>query len=358
MKRLSRIIIPIGGIVAMSNPLNLDGIDFVEFSANDSRYLENLFYDFGFSKVAKHKSKNIDMFIQGKIVLLLNYEHGSFGHQFFQQHGPCISSMGWRVKSAEFAHKEALQRGAKPATTTDYANTPAMMGIGNSLIYFTEADSSGNFDYKKYGFDLLQDPVKVADKGFLAIDHLTNNVYKGTMNDWANFYKNIFGFEEVRYFDIRGQKTGLTSYALKSPCGQFCIPINEASEKKSQINEYLDMYNGPGVQHLAFLTKDLVKSIQSFQGTQIETLDIDQNYYQNVFNRVPNVKEDKKEIEKLNILVDGDEEGYLLQIFTKNIVGPIFIELIQRENHHSFGEGNFQALFDSIERDQMKRGVL
>lgn len=346
----------------MKNPLNLNGIDFVEFSCQSPLALEKLFIEFGFSKLAKHKEKNIDMFVQGKIVFLLNYEKNSFGDQFQKLHGPSISAMGWRVSDAKFAMTEAVSRGAKAATEVDYtlgtSVVPAIYGIGDSAIYFVEADAQGNFDYKKYGFELLQDPIKVADKGFLLIDHLTNNVYKGTMTEWANFYKNIFGFEEVRYFDIRGQKTGLTSYALRSPCGNFCIPINEANEAKSQINEYLDMYQGPGVQHLAFLTKDLLTSIRALEGTEIKMLDIDPKYYQSVFNRVPQVKEDRTEIERLSVLVDGDSEGYLLQIFTKNIVGPIFIELIQRENHLSFGEGNFQALFDSIERDQMKRGVL
>lgn len=346
----------------MKNPLNLDGIDFVEFSTQNPKALEKLFIEFGFSKMAKHKDKNIDMFVQGKIVFLLNYQQNSFGDQFQKLHGPSISAMGWRVKDAKFAMSESVTRGARAATVMDYSvggtAMPAIFGIGESLIYFTEADAQGNFDYKNYGFELLQDPIKVADKGFLLIDHLTNNVYKGTMSQWADFYKKIFGFEEVRYFDIRGQKTGLTSYALKSPCGNFCIPINEANEAKSQINEYLDMYHGPGVQHLAFLTKDLLTSIRALEGTEISMLDIDSKYYQSVFDRVPQVKEDRKEIQRLNVLVDGDPEGYLLQIFTKNIVGPIFIELIQRENHLSFGEGNFQALFDSIERDQMKRGVL
>ena len=196
-----------------------------------------------------------------------------------------------------------------------------------------------------------------ADKGFLVIDHLTNNVYKGTMKQWADFYKSVFGFTEVRYFDIRGVKTGLTSYALRSPCGTFCIPINEADEKKSQINEYLEEYNGPGVQHLAFSTDDLLASLDALAGSPVEFLDIDDDYYDEVFSRVPNVTEDHARIRAHQVLVDGDDKGYLLQIFTKNLVGPIFIELIQRHNHLSFGEGNFGALFRSIERDQAKRGV-
>lgn len=208
------------------------------------------------------------------------------------------------------------------------------------------------------GFVPLKDPDLVPSKGFQVIDHLTNNVYKGTMERWSNFYKDIFGFIEVRYFDIRGAKTGLLSYALRSPCGKFCIPINEGTEAKSQINEYLDEYKGPGVQHIAFLTSDIIKSLESLKGTGIETLDMDNEYYEEAFKRVPQVTEDRSKLQDLQILVDGDEEGYLLQIFTKNIIGPIFFEIIQRKNHLAFGEGNFGALFRSIERDQQKRGYL
>ncbi|HEY8269359.1 MAG TPA: VOC family protein, partial [Pseudobdellovibrionaceae bacterium] len=173
-----------------------------------------------------------------------------------------------------------------------------------------------------------------------------------------HFYKSIFGFEEVRYFDIRGAKTGLTSYALRSPCGKFCIPINEASESKSQINEYLEEYKGPGIQHLAFLTDNILDSLDKLKGSSINMLDIDDDYYREIFKKFPQVTEDHQKIKGYNVLVDGDEKGYLLQIFTKNLVGPIFIEIIQRKNHNSFGEGNFDALFRSIERDQMKRGFL
>jgi 4-hydroxyphenylpyruvate dioxygenase len=178
------------------------------------------------------------------------------------------------------------------------------------------------------------------------------------MAEWSNFYKNIFGFSEIRYFDIRGVQTGLQSFALKSPCGKFCIPINEATEKESQINEFIRDYKGPGIQHIALCTDDIVSSVSQIKTTSVETLDIDDEYYQTVFNRVPNVTEDHRRLQDLQILVDGDQEGYLLQIFTKNVIGPIFFEIIQRKNHFNFGEGNFGALFRSIERDQKKRGVL
>ena len=237
---------------------------------------------------------------------------------------------------------------------------PAIVGIGGSLVYLVDAARpvGDRRTYEELGFVSLDHPERVAPKGFLQIDHLTNNVEKGTMQTWASFYKSVFGFEEVRYFDIRGAKTGLTSYALRSPCGKFCIPINEADEKKSQINEYLDEYKGPGIQHLAFLTTDLLASLDSLRGSPVEFLDIDDDYYAGIFERVRGVKEDHARIREHNVLVDGDDEGYLLQIFTKNLVGPIFIELIQRKNHLSFGEGNFGALFRSIERDQERRGYL
>ncbi|PIT99491.1 MAG: 4-hydroxyphenylpyruvate dioxygenase [Bdellovibrionales bacterium CG10_big_fil_rev_8_21_14_0_10_45_34] len=338
------------------NPLKLTGISFVEFSDSNPESLHKLFIDFGFSKIAKHATKSIDLYNQGQITFLLNYEPDSFGLRFSSVHGPSISAMGWNFENAEQAYSDAIKRGAAGSSEGDYNDLDgnaisAIKGIGDSLIYFVDKNTD-------LGFVPLQDPVRTVEKGFYLIDHLTNNVFKGTMNQWAEFYKNIFGFEEVRYFDIKGKKTGLTSYALRSPCGSFCIPINEATEAKSQINEYLEEYNGPGVQHLAFLTEDLLNSLEKLKDTGIKTLDINSEYYLKVFDRVPGVKEDRESIRKFNVLVDGDADGYLLQIFTKNLVGPIFIEMIQRENHLSFGEGNFQALFESIERDQVKRGVL
>lgn len=343
------------------NEIGLNGIEFVEFSSPKPEHLKKLFREFGFSKILKHNKKNICLHKQGDINFLVNEEKGSFSEAFYQAHGPCVSSMGWRVHDAKKAFKHAVDNGAKPAERVDYhyngEKTLAITGIGGSLIYFIDQPQFNHL-YKAMDFSEINNPDLVKDKGFTKIDHLTNNVYKGTMSEWSDFYKNIFGFEEIRYFDIRGIKTGLTSFALKSPCGKFCIPINEGTEKKSQINEFLDEYKGPGVQHIAFLTDDLLQSLEKLEESAIDTLDIDKEYYDEVFTRVPNVSEDHKDIQKRNVLVDGDDEGYLLQIFTKNIVGPIFIEMIQRRNHFGFGEGNFSALFRAIERDQEKRGVL
>lgn len=345
----------------MNNKINMCGFDFVEFCETDSQDLENLFLKFGFSKIKKHAEKNISYFKQNDIHFFLNHERAGYSQDFAKKHGPSICSMGWRFKDPVSAHRLAVTRGAKSATGHLFKSTgqpvPAVYGLGDMLIYFmSETDHVDG--YTNLGFVSHHHPLKTLDKGFLSVDHLTNNVFRGTMDSWAKFYQDVFEFTQVRYFDIRGAKTGLTSFALKSPCGSFCIPINEGTEKQSQINEYLEKYNGPGVQHLAFLTNDILASLDALKNSEIETLDIDDQYYSDIFQKIPHVKEDHKKIREHNVLVDGDDEGYLLQIFTKDIIGPIFIEIIQRNNHLSFGEGNFGALFRSIEREQMKRGYL
>lgn len=344
-----------------NNYLKLCGIEFTEFSAEDPKAMHELFLAFGFSRIMRHESKKIDLYQQNDIVFLLNFEPATFGHSFYKAHGPCVSSMGWRVENSNDAYKVAIERGAKASKNIDYklggTNIPTILGIGDSNIYLIDNFSDGD-RYEKMGFKKLENPDIVKDLGFTVIDHLTNNVEKGTMKAWSDFYKDIFGFTEIRYFDIKGAKTGLTSYALRSPDGSFCIPINEATDAKSQISEYLEEYKGPGVQHIAFMSNDIISSVSQIQKAGIDTLDMDEQYYQEVFERLPNVTEDRKKLQELQILVDGDEEGYLLQIFTKNVIGPIFIEIIQRKNHLAFGEGNFGALFRSIEREQEKRGYL
>jgi 4-hydroxyphenylpyruvate dioxygenase len=342
--------------MTVENHCGLTGIEFIEFSSAKPDDLDKLFKAFGFSKTMSHKEKKIDLYKQNKIIFLLNTEPQSFGVDFYKKHGPCVCSMGWTAENAIKAQEVAIERGATKAATTDY-DLPSVTGIGESNIYFLENSGTDAF-YQSLGFEKLENPETVPNLGFQFIDHLTNNVEKGAMEKWSNFYKDIFGFTEVRYFDINGVKTGLQSYALRSPDGSFCIPINEAKDPKSQIQEYLDEYKGPGVQHIALHTTQMINSVANLQKEGIETLDIDDEYYQEVFERVPNVSEDHKKLQEHQILVDGDDEGYLLQIFTKNIIGPIFFEIIQRKNHNAFGEGNFGALFRSIERDQQKRGYL
>lgn len=343
------------------NPIGLDGIEFVQFASPDNEKLRQLFLAFGFSRLAEHRSRGLDYYRQGDIHFLVDSRRDSFAARFAQQHGPSIPAMGWRVSNAQLALERAVERGAIPGPLEVWSPSkppvPSIYGIGESLIYFIETGSPDTL-YSGLGFEPLASPDLVSEKGFLAIDHLTNNVERGEMARWANFYKTVFGFTEVRYFDIRGAKTGLVSFALRSPCGKFCIPINEGTEQRSQINEYLREYRGPGIQHLAFLTNNILASLDSLQGCGIQTLDIDDEYYETIYDRVPNVTEDRDRIKQHRLLIDGDEQGYLLQIFTRNVIGPIFIELIQRKNHLSFGEGNFGALFRSIERDQQRRGVL
>ena len=342
-----------------TNPLGLLGIEFTEFASPDTDFMHQVFIDFGFSMLKKAKANDIVYYKQNDINFLLNKSKKGFSADFAKSHGPAICSMGWRVEDAEFAFNEAVARGAKPAddAAKDMAY-PAIYGIGDSLIYFIDVFGEAQNIYKT-DFEDLAEPMIVEEKGFMEVDHLTNNVYKGTMEKWANFYKDIFAFTEVRYFDISGAQTALVSYALRSPDGSFCIPINEGKgNNNNQIDEYLGEYNGPGVQHLAFRSRDIVGSLDAMEGTAIKTLDIIPEYYDTIFDKLPQVTEDHDRIRHHQILVDGDDDGYLLQIFTKNLFGPIFIEIIQRKNNLGFGEGNFKALFESIERDQMKRGVL
>lgn len=340
-----------------ANPTKMKGIAFLEFSAEPEFGMEKIFTDFGFSKTSKHRSHKVEAFQQNSILFLLNQDRG-FAGQFRDAHGPSASGMGFWVEDAKFAYEEAVKRGARPfdptETTKAAYDLPAVYGIGDSLIYFVD-DPKAFFEKEFAPHDA---PVEVEQKGFEFIDHLTNNVHKGTLGQWSDFYTEIFGFTKVRYFDIRGDETGLFSYALRSADGSFCIPINEGTEEKSQIEEYLREYKGPGIQHIALSSSNLLASLDEMEGTGVEFLDIDDEYYASVFNRVPNVSEDHAHIRRHNVLVDGDEHGYLLQIFTKNIIGPIFFELIQRRGHDAFGEGNFGALFRSIERDQRRRGVL
>ncbi len=342
----------------MDNPIGIDGIAFVEFAAPTSvgaDEIGQLFFSLGFSRTMRHEKLDADVYEQGDIVFIVNDEQDSFSSRFAEEHGPCIPSMGWWVEDQRTAIAAAVRRGAEEYRGDKLFDAPAIYGIGGSLIYFVRKGERPTWRRQLLE---LERPDRVPSRGFYAIDHLTNNVTKGTMKKWAAFYEKVFGFTEVRYFDIRGEKTGLTSFALRSPCGRFCIPINEGSEDKSQIEEYLREYRGPGVQHLALISEDLLASLEGLPDSGVVTLDIDDEYYDTVFDRVPGVIEDRDDIAKKQVLVDGDASGYLLQIFTTNVIGPIFFEMIQRRNHLSFGEGNFSALFRSIERDQARRGVL
>lgn len=352
--------LPNADVATVGNPLGICGIDFIEFTGPNPEAFHKTFTALGFSHLKRHRTRPIDYYRQNDIHFFVNQTPGGFAEGFRAQHGQSACAMGLRVENAEKAHSEAVRRGARPydpaLTGEKEHNLPAIYGIGESLVYLID-HYQGVSSYYETELVPLEAPQLVEDKGFFFVDHLTNNVEQGTMGEWADFYKGIFGFTQIQYFDIKGRKTGLTSFALKSPCGTFSIPINEASDDKSQIAEYLRDYNGPGIQHIALCTQDLLDALDRLGGA-VQTLDIDEDYYEEAFQRVPNITEDKERIRRHHVLVDGDEAGYLLQIFTKNLFGPIFFEMIQRKNHDKFGEGNFGSLFKSIERDQERRGTL
>ena len=343
--------------MVMINYCELDGMDFMEFGTPDSVALSKMFETLGFAKIARHKTKAIDLYRQGDATFLINNETKSFASEFKNRHGPSICSTGFRCKNAKRSFEIAVERGAKSfdgdrsLLLGDY---PAIWGIGGSVVYFVDKYGPESHFERDFNFE-----TKVAKGlGFTRVDHMTNNVPQGEMKLWADFYSNVFGFKERKYFDIKGAKTGLLSKAMISPCKKIMIPVNEPQDQKSQIQEYIDEYKGSGIQHVALLTDNIIPVVAELRKNGIQFLDTPDTYFDMIPERVPNVTENLKELKRNRILVDGDDEGYLLQIFTKNMVGPIFFEIIQRKNHDGFGEGNFQALFDSIERDQMARGVL
>lgn len=343
------------------NPVGLDGLEFIEFCGPDKAHLDSVIRKLGFTKIGEHKNLDIVLYRQGDTNFILNNDAQSFAGSFRSLHGASVCSTGFRVKDAREAFKVAVERGARPVEDDQKLkskrNLPAIYGIGESIVYFV--DQYQNKDIYDSDFNYIVKDTHPVGFGMTVIDHMTNNVPKGEMQKWCDFYEKVFNFKEKRYFDIKGKSTGLISKVMKSPCGKFSIPINEPSDSKSQIQEYLDEYKGSGIQHIALLTDQICDSVKKIVDSGIEFLAAPpQTYYDAIPNRVPFIKEDRLTLQKFGILADGDQEGYLLQIFTKNQVGPVFIEVIQRRNHFGFGDGNFQALFDAMEADQRARGVL
>jgi 4-hydroxyphenylpyruvate dioxygenase len=347
---------------SLNNPVGTDGFEFVEYTAPDPELLRTLFQRLGFPVTARHRSKNVTLHNQGDINFIINAEPDSFAQAFAREHGPSACAMAFRVKDAAAAYKHCIDLGAKPVETRVgpmELQIPAIEGIGGSLIYLVDRYGERTI----YDVDFL--PVKseggVSDAGLTYIDHLTHNVARGNMNKWAGFYEKLFNFREIRYFDIEGKKTGLFSRAMTSPCGKIRIPINESQDDKSQIEEYLQEYRGEGIQHIALGTPDIVRTVDVLRGQGVQFQDTPDTYYEGVDARVRGHRENLEELRKRRILLDGNPEkgeGLLLQIFTQNVIGPIFFEIIQRKGNEGFGEGNFRALFESIELDQMRRGVL
>ena len=349
------------------NPMGTDGFEFIEYTAPDPELLRDLFEKMGFPVTAKHRSKNVTLHSQGDINFIINAEPGSFARRFAEQHGPSICAVAFRVKDAARAYARALDLGAQGVETRPgpmELNIPAIEGIGGSRIYLV--DRYG--DRTIYDVDFVPVELQGTDfksvpecTGLTYVDHLTHNVRRGNMDKWAGFYEKLFNFRELKYFDIEGKLTGLKSRAMTSPCGRIRIPINESADDKSQIEEYLSEYRGEGIQHIALGTADIYATVDALRSHDVVFQDTPDSYYESVERRVPDHGEDLEALRQHRILIDGaptEGQGILLQIFTGNVIGPVFFEIIQRKGNEGFGEGNFQALFESIEQDQVRRGVL
>ncbi len=349
------------------NPLGLDGFEFIEFCAPQKGMIEPVFTAMGFTRIAQHRSKDVHLWRQGEINLIANYEPRSHAAYFGAEHGPSACGMAFRVKNAAKAYDEAIARGAEPVeskTGPMELRIPAIRGIGGALIYLV--DRYGD-DLSIYDIDFVyldgvdHHPVGA---GFRLIDHLTHNVYCGRMDYWAAYYERIFNFREIRYFDIKGEYTGLTSKAMTAPDGKIRIPLNEEGKAGGgQIEEFLRAYNGEGIQHIAFICDDLPACWDRLKATGTPFMSPPPaTYYEMLDDRLPGHGEPVAELQKRGILLDGSTENgdprLLLQIFSETQIGPVFFEFIQRKKDEGFGEGNFKALFESIERDQVARGVL
>jgi 4-hydroxyphenylpyruvate dioxygenase len=346
-----------------NNPMGTDGFEFVEYTAPDPAQLAVLFRQLGFRAAARHRSKNVTLYRQGGVHFILNAEPNSFSQAFARVHGPSICAMALRVRDAARALGRAISLGAErvenPVGPMEL-HIPAIRGIGGSLIYLVD----------RYGPKTIYDvdfaPVDESaehgnDCGLLEIDHLTHNVHQGRLNEWATFYERLFGFREQHFFEIEGKQTGLRSRAMVSPCGKIRIPINESADDRSQIVEYLNAYRGEGIQHVAMRTNDIEASIDAIARRGIRFLATPATYYEAIDARLPGHGLDVARLAKRSILVDGTTGGtprILLQIFTENVIGPIFFEVIERRGDSGFGEGNFKALFVAMEEDQVRRGVL
>ncbi|AYF44954.1 MULTISPECIES: 4-hydroxyphenylpyruvate dioxygenase [Halobacteriovorax] len=352
--------------ISPENPLGVLAIDHLEFTCDSlETKTKDLFYTFGFSKTYENQEEKKELFSQGQVRFLLTANESGHAREYLNAHGEGVSTISFLVEDCEYAYKTALERGAE--SLQEVITTESEHGVYKSARIKGFGDVANEFierpkayfrpDFKKLEEDPKAQPLasRVA-----RIDHLTNNVPKGEMKKWVEFYDRVYGFKVTRYFDIKGSKTGLNSEVVQLPKGEVIIPINEPKEAggKDQIQEFLDLHKGAGVQHIALTCGDILSTVKDLRQRDIKFLDIPHTYYEDIPKRNFTVTEDLSELEDRQLLVDGDEEGYLIQNFTQTYVGPLFFEFIQRKNHNGFGEGNFQALFDAIERDQIARGYL
>ncbi|HEY7242104.1 MAG TPA: 4-hydroxyphenylpyruvate dioxygenase [Burkholderiales bacterium] len=354
------------------NPMGTEGFEFIEYAAPDPAAMAGVFERMGFRAIARHRHKEVTLYRQGEINFILNADPESFAQRFARLHGPSVCAIAFRVQDAAAAYRRATSHGAwgfANQAGPGELNIPAIKGVGDSLIYFVDRwrgkngarpGDIGNIGFYDVDFEPLEGAtLDPAGHGLRYIDHLTHNVHRGRMKEWAEFYERIFNFREIRYFDIEGQVTGVKSRALTSPCGRIRIPINEeGNEKSGQISEYLDTYRGEGIQHIAMGARDLAATVDALRASGVKLLETPDTYYELVDKRIPGHGEDIAELRARKILIDGRPGELLLQIFSENQLGPIFFEFIQRKGDEGFGEGNFKALFESIELDQMRRGVL
>jgi 4-hydroxyphenylpyruvate dioxygenase len=350
-------------VISAENPAGTDGFEFVEFAHPDPDVLRDSFAKMGYQCTARHKTKPIELWQQGDITYVLNDDPDSHARRFAGVHGPCAASMGWRVVDAGHAHAHAVAQGATSYDGADKVlDVPAIVGIGGSLIYFIDQYGDAN----PYDGDFVwEGAAKPRGVGFHYLDHLTHNVHKGNMDQWFDFYSRLFGFRQIRFFDIEGKFTGLYSRALTSPCQRIRIPINEDRGETGQIVEYLKRYNGEGIQHIAVGTDDLYAAVDEIAARGVRFMPKPtMTYYELSKSRVAGHTEPLDRMARHGILIDGEgvvdggETRILLQIFSKTVIGPIFFEFIQRKGDDGFGEGNFRALFESIEQDQIDRGVI
>ena len=358
--------------ITPDNPMGTDGFEFIEYAAPEPEKLAELFTRLGFRAVARHRHKNVTLWRQGGINFIVNAEPDSFAQRFARRHGPSICAIGLRVADAAQAWRRALELGAwgfDGHSGPMELNIPAIKGIGDSLIYLVDrwrgkdgrCGGVGDISIYDVDFEAIGE-AEHAGVGLGAIDHLTHNVYRGGLAEWSGFYERLFNFREIRHFDIEGQVTGLRSKAMTSPCGKIRIPINEeATNKAGQIQEFLDRYHGEGIQHIALATADIHATVEALRGAGVDFLDTPDTYYELLDARLPRHGEDLERLRRNRILLDGTvapQRRLLLQIFTNTLVGPIFFEIIERKGDQGFGEGNFKALFESLELDQMRRGVV
>ena len=349
------------------NPMGLAGFEFVEFAAPTPGIIEPLLVTMGFSLVAHHRSKDVDLYRQGNINFIVNREPKSLAAYFAAEHGPCACGLAFRVRDSHRAYERALDLGAQPIeipTGPMELRLPAIRGIGGAPLYLIDRYEDGRSIY-----DIDFEFIEGVDRhprghGFKVVDHLTHNVYRGRMSFWANFYERIFNFREIRYFDIKGEYTGLTSKAMSAPDGLIRIPLNEENSRGTgQIEEFLMQFNGEGIQHVALLTDDLLASVDLLRKAGVPLMTAPNEFYYSMLEqRLPGHGEPVAELQSRGILLDGSTKDgkprLLLQIFSQTLLGPVFFEFIQRKQDEGFGEGNFKALFESLERDQIRRGTL